>query len=79
MKKIPNKGLKVPRQKEVFTDFACPSHSSAPFEGLLRVSDFWNPWGKVVVSDLKSFAHKGCKITAQKNYFFGKFCLTSIG
>ena len=30
-----------------------------------------------MVSDLKTFAHKGCKITAQKKMLFGEFCLTS--
>ena len=31
-----------------------------------------------MVSDLKTFSHKGYKIDAQKQvFFFGKFCLTS--
>ena len=32
-----------------------------------------------MVSDLKTFAHKGCKIAArkEKSFLFGKFCLTS--
>ena len=30
-----------------------------------------------MVSDLKTSAYKGCKITAQKNVIFGEFCLTS--
>ena len=30
-----------------------------------------------MVSDLKTFAHKGCKIAAKKREFFGEFCLTS--
>ena len=38
-----------------------------------NVLDFWNSWGKVVgkmVSDLKTFAHKVCKIAAQKKVCF---------
>ena len=30
-----------------------------------------------MVSDLKTFDYKGCKIAAQKKLVFGKFCLTS--
>jgi hypothetical protein len=36
--------------------------------------DFRNPWGKVLkemVSDLKIFAHKGCKIAVAKKVFYG--------
>ena len=44
--------------------------------------DFRNPWGKRMERrGLRSetFAHKGCKITAQtKVCFFGEFCLTSM-
>ena len=42
--------------------------------------DFRNLWGEKIneaVSDLKSFAHKRCKIAAQKSKFFGDFCLPS--
>ena len=58
-----------------------------PFKGLLppllkvqcaNLLDFLNPWGKVmekVVSDLKTFAHKGCKFAAAQKKFFTIFLL----
>ena len=31
---------------------------------------FRNPWGKIMERNLKTFAHKGCKIAAPKTVFF---------
>ena len=48
--------------------FAPPFRSPMP-----NFLDFRNPWGKKwkeVVSDLKTFAQKGCKIAPQKKFAF---------
>ena len=85
MKTFAHKGCKIAAAKKVcyrFVSFVhsvetsfCPNLSKSNVQTFL---DFWNPWGKVmekVVSDLTTFAYKGCKIAA--HFFFGKFCPTS--
>ena len=44
--------------------------------------EIWNPWGKVmkeVLSDLKTFTNKGCKIATQKKFIFGQILLYQAG
>ena len=64
--------------------FVCPSHFVTPFNGLFApifrssISNFFGfleSLGKTVVSDLKTLAHKGCKIARakKKNYGFFSF------
>ena len=49
-----------------------------PEVGYPKIFYIQNYWGKIwkeVVSDLKTFTNKGFKIAAQKNLFWGSFCL----
>ena len=48
----------------------------SPMSKNFRFSSFLGIY-KEVVSDLKTFAYKGCKIGAQKKFFFDEFCLSS--
>ena len=82
------KGVKLPRRKKFLTDifYICSLRLNVFVPPLPDVQcpnflNFQNPWINVmerVVSDLKTFAHKWCKIAAhRKSLLFGKFCLTS--
>ena len=82
------KGKKSPLQKKFFTDFFL--HFFSPFKRLFaptsqsqmsklfRFSEFLEKKLKEVVSDLKTFTYKGCKMAQQKKSFLANFALLTL-
>ena len=50
--------------------------SPLPEVGCPKYLEIQNSWGKEMVSDLKTFTNKGCKIAAHLLFFFCEFYLT---
>ena len=52
--------------------FFCPHFPKLDVQKFLRFGILWEKYWKEMVSDLKTFANKGCKIAAQKKIVFGQ-------